>query len=656
MTMINTNIGALRAQNGARTAEAGLSRAMERLSSGLRINSAKDDAAGLAISQRMTANIRGSGVAIRNANDGISMAQTAEGGLSEITNMLQRMRELTVQSANGTNSDSDRVSLQAEMNQLLAEVNNVAKTTTFNGIKLLDGSAKDVKLQTGVNSGETVAISIASTSTKSLGLEGYRVEGQLTTGRVGTLTGLASNDVLINGKAAFSAANVIGGNTAKDLALSVNSNTPLHGVKATAYNTLSGSVTSNSVFAAGDVTINGSSIGAAGSVEELVANINRDAAGVSATLNSNGTIALSNNTGDSIAITGTDPSKAGFVAGNYAGFVALESLNGSDISVQAANAANGVVGGAGTLADVKAFGLNETGNGSSFSSSAVDASALTATDDLAINGVKIGSSSDASALSKAAAINAASATSGVGATARTEAKVSLNLTATPGATDIKINGSVIDLSAATSLNDVVTTINASGVNGVRAAADSDGNLILSSAQGADVVLSDTGAFLTAAVSTSGEAGSGSLATGLTLRGRVTLEAANNGEIRVEGSTASLAKAGLAAQGGNDDLVGGNLNITSQANAAVALKAIDRALDRVSADRGDLGAVQNRLETTVNNLTSVGTNLTAARSRIQDADFAVETTMLAKSQILSQAATAMLAQANQSQQNVLSLLR
>jgi flagellin len=336
--------------------------------------------------------------------------------------------------------------------------------------------------------------------------------------------------------------------------------------------------------------------------------------------------------------------------------VALQSLNGSDISVLAANTANGVPGGAGTLADVKALGLNETSNGTGFSSSAVSASALSASDDLKINGVKIGSSTDASALAKAAAINAASGASGVTASARTQAKVAVDLTATPGAANITINGSVVDLSAATSLSDVVASINASGVNGLRASADQDGNLILTSEQGADIALTDTGAFFTAATSTSGEAGTGALASGLTIRGRLTLDAANNGDIRVEGSTASLAKSGLAAQGGTSDMIGGNLDISSQANAAVALKAIDDALDKVSANRGNLGAVQNRLETTVNNLTNIGTNLSAARSRIQETDFAAETTALAKSQILSQAATAMLAQANQSQQNVMSLLR
>ena len=147
MTVINTNLSALMAQNGQRTSQMGLSMAMERLSTGLRINSAKDDAAGLAISQRMTADVRGLAVAIRNANDGMSLAQTAESAMGEVTNMLQRMRELAVQASNGTVTGDDRAALQAEVSQLTSEIDSIGARTNFNGIKLLDGSAKNVLLQ-----------------------------------------------------------------------------------------------------------------------------------------------------------------------------------------------------------------------------------------------------------------------------------------------------------------------------------------------------------------------------------------------------------------------------------------------------------------------------------------------------------------------------
>lgn len=169
MTVINTNISALTAQSGQRTAQTGLSMAMERLSTGQRINSAKDDAAGLAISQRMTADVRGLAVAMRNANDGMSMAQIAESAMGEVTNMLQRMRELSVQAATGTVGDADRKAMQAEVKQLTNEIDNIGARTNFNGIKLLDGSARNLQLQTGSRAGETVKFGIGSARAADLG-------------------------------------------------------------------------------------------------------------------------------------------------------------------------------------------------------------------------------------------------------------------------------------------------------------------------------------------------------------------------------------------------------------------------------------------------------------------------------------------------------
>src|SRR5690349_9159373 len=186
MTVINTNTAALRAQNGSRVANQALQTAMERLSTGKRINSAKDDAAGLAIASRMTAQVKSMNVAIRNANDGISLAQTAEGALGEVTNMLQRMKELSTQASNGTLSPSDRSTLQAEMTQLIAEVGNISKTANFNGVSLLDGKTGDVTLQTGINAGETISMSMLNTSSEKLGLK-VGVEGPVT----GTVTNTA---------------------------------------------------------------------------------------------------------------------------------------------------------------------------------------------------------------------------------------------------------------------------------------------------------------------------------------------------------------------------------------------------------------------------------------------------------------------------------
>ncbi|MDW7645467.1 MAG: flagellin domain-containing protein [Desulfuromonadales bacterium] len=170
---INTNIGSLNAQRNLNQTQGGLSKAMQRLSSGLRINSAKDDAAGLAISDRMTAQIRGLNQAVRNANDGISLAQTAEGALQETTNILQRMRELAVQSSNDTNSDEDRASLNAEFSQLIEEIDRIADTTSFNGKVLLAGDyasgVGSAVFQVGANSGQTIAINIGNAKASALG-------------------------------------------------------------------------------------------------------------------------------------------------------------------------------------------------------------------------------------------------------------------------------------------------------------------------------------------------------------------------------------------------------------------------------------------------------------------------------------------------------
>ena len=159
---INTNVSSLNAQRNLARTQGELSTSMERLSSGLRINSAKDDAAGLAISDRMTSQIRGLNQAARNANDGISLAQTAEGAMQESTNILQRMRELSVQAANATNSAADRSALQAEVNQLKTEMNRISQSTTFNGLRILDGSFVSQQFQVGPNANETIGVSIQS--------------------------------------------------------------------------------------------------------------------------------------------------------------------------------------------------------------------------------------------------------------------------------------------------------------------------------------------------------------------------------------------------------------------------------------------------------------------------------------------------------------
>ena len=593
----------------ARVPRMALSTAMERLSTGKRIDSAKDDAAGLAIASRMNAEVRGMNVAIRNANDGISLAQTAEGALGEINNMLQRMRELAVQSGNGTNSSSDRAALQAELAQLVAEVDAVSETTAFNGVKLLDGASSDISLQIGTRAMDTLSFAIEAFDSNTLGLSGYAVDGQLTTGRTGTtLTALAVDDVQINGKAAFAIAPVA--NTAGGLADAINTNTGSTGVKATAYNLLTGALPNATTFAAGMLQINGTTVGAAGSVEELVANINRDASGVIAALNDDGTVTLSNNTGANMVVSGTAPTDAGFTTGVYRGFVAITSVSGDPITIAAKNAANGYPGGAGTLADVKQFGLNETGDGSNFVGSAVTsglANVLASTDDLKVNGVVIGKSDTGSAASKAAAINKVSAETGVIASAKTEVKVAFNFSGTSNATATTINGVPINLTAATTLADVVTAINSTGLGSVVASSDDAGNLILTASDGSDIIVADSGGTPKFGTPTTlaGESGAGAIAAGITFGGRISLTSPTGADIRVEGSSATLTKVGLAVQGGASGMLAGAMSIATVNGARAAMEQIDHAIDKVSSARGNLGAVQNRLETRVNVLTSSG---------------------------------------------------
>ena len=676
MSVINTNVKAQYAQNALTVNNRGMANAMQQLSTGKRINGAKDDAAGLAIATRMTADLKGMTMAIKNANDGISMMQTAEGALGEVTNMLQRMRELSVQSSTGSLTANNRVALQKEMDQLIKEIDNVSKTTNFNGIKLLDGTAKGVAIQTGVKENDQISVTIDSASSKSLGLQGFKVEGEVTSGRVVSGTTVAYDDVLINGKNAFSAAtaSVATASGASAVASAINTNVGEHRVTATAFNVLKGSAPTASVFTAADLTINGDAIGAASSVEELVSNINRDAAGVTAVLGNDGTIELSNTTGNDIVIAGTTPGKAGFVAATYSGYLTLNSMDGGDVKILAKNAANGYGStAAGTVGDVKAMGFNESKDGSSYSGGAVDANAITLTTDLRINGVLVGKSDNSSALSKAAAINAISDQTGVTASAMTEVKVTTAIAQVGSASAVLINGKTLDFSGQTQISGVVSVINAGNVNGVKASTDVDGNLLLTSQGGADITVEDTSGFITdiastyepsaTAIGAVTTATAGATAGGETIKGRISLSSSIGSEIRVESlsavaadRTAALALIGMSSQGGSSTMVGGELSIRTQEAAGRAITAIDKAIDNVALSRANLGAFQNRLTASVDNLSTTSTNLSESRSRIADADYASVTTELARQQIIQQAATAMLAQANQQPQTVLALLQ
>jgi flagellin len=466
---INTNISSLTAQRNQSRTQDDLATAIARLSSGLRINSSKDDAAGLAISERMTAQINGLDQAARNANDGISLAQVADGGLSGVNDALQRMRELAVQSANSTNSASDRAALQQEVSQLQAEIDRVATQTQFNGLNLLDGTFTAQQFQVGPNAGQTITVSsIASARSSSLGqYAGFNQTNasigaasnatQATTVTVGGAT-ISLGTIATDAKAianAISAANVSG------LTATANATSVAAGTQALTA-TAAGTAT---------ITVNGLAI----SVNNALGNPTTNRANTVAAINAQSAVT---------GVTATDTGSG----------VALTASDGRNVDL-AFNA--GTATGA-TIAD---FGLNAVGT----------------------------------------------------------------------------YGGTVNLTY-------------QAPNGVA------GNVVFAGAYAATDAIAATGTAISA------------------------------------------------------------IDVSTLNGANAALSAIDAALTQVNSSRAALGAIQNRFSSTISNLQTASENLTASRSRIQDADFAAETANLARDQVLQQAGTAMIAQANQLPQQVLQLLK
>lgn len=679
---INTNVASLNAQRNLGASQSSLATSLQRLSSGLRINSAKDDAAGLAISTRMSAQINGLNQAASNANDGISMAQTAEGAMSQVGDLLLRMRDLAVQSANDSYSDTDRMSLQNEVDQLSAEIDRISGTTEFNGVKLLNGTALNRTFQVGANAGQTISFSINEVSTKSLALNSSSNLGDLNGGRI-SATGAADGDLVINGVAVdFAAASA--DNSIKEFKDAINAVSGQTGVSASAYNIVKGNAGATGVTSGLMITVDAAN-GTAGtavtvdnssSMSELVNNINKQVGGVTATIGTDGGLVLSNDNGGKITISGT-VGGSGLTSGGFEGYLSLKATGGKAVTLSTAS---------GTAASaLNKFGFNSSSGNTGLTSSGVtsaagvDAAAVTtllntaqpsfdpttvATDIMTINGVAVGKTASGSAADKAVAINAISSQTGVKASAETKLYLNLNLdAATVG--DIAINGTVVDLTAGTDVDveDVVTKINASGLQGVIASVDqSTGRLLLTSNSGADIVVENdpaagAGTTITGAA-TSATASFTAVAAGQAIgaRGSITLTGQDGATVRVDGNATGIAKFGLVGQGGNSEAVGGKLSITTTAGASQAITRIDDAIQNLATQRATMGAVQNRLTSTIANLQTSSENLSAARSRIQDTDFAAETAKMTRSQILQQAGTAMLAQANQLPQAVLSLLR
>ena len=677
MASINTNIASLVAQKNMAIQNTKSEQAIERISSGLRINSASDDAAGSAIASKMESQVRSLGVAIRNSHDAISMTQTAEGALGEMENILQRVRELSVQAGNSTLSAADRTAIQSEVTALTAEMDDIAKTTNFNGVSLLNGSNKDVTFQTGINATDFLKVELENASTESLGLTGGSSGvTKLTSERIvaDDKSAVVATDIKINGKnflSATLATLATSTEAAGAVADAINLNTGVHGAVATAFNEVTSSVKATFAQSA-TFTVNAQTIAIATSGEALVADINLQVNGVQARLNSDTSITLFNDDGGEIIVGGTGSADVGFTNATYEGYVTLENIDGSAVSIEAGSAQNGYPSttsadtAAGTSADVVKFNFNETSkDGKSVESNAVSTVKLFDTDLVKINDVLIGSSTSNSAASKAAAINLLTAETGVTANATTQLSVAVRMDTAPTAAAFEVQGVVLDMSAAKNTIGVINIINAStAIGDVVATVSESGRMILTSASGQNITVFTSEDNLTLSVEDGNDS---ALATDPTdtfrAFGTINLSSADGSQIKLsEGNGdaiithAGLLKLGLGGQGEKLSVGAQGLNVTSLVAASSSLAKIDKAIDELSAFRSSFGAVENRIDAKINNMTTLKVNTQAAQSRIEDADFAAETTNMTKAQILTQAATSMLAQANSSKQNLLALLQ
>jgi flagellin len=509
MNSIHTNVSALNAQKNMQIQNERLDQAMERLSSGLRINSAADDAAGSAIASKMEAQVRSLDVAIRNSYDAISMTQTAEGALGEMENVLQRIRELGVQASNSTLSASDRKMIQSEVDALVKEIDNIATSTHFNNVKLLNGENAEVTFQVGINDTNSLSVNLQNSDATSLGLKGASGVTTLTSERLAKTdysaagAAIAAGDVKINGFDALTAdfgdslvATTV--NTAKKYADAINLNTGTHGAEANAFNTLT-SAAMGTFNMTQTFTINDATVALASSYAELTQNINEAVSGVEAKLNSDNTITLSNTTGADIEM-GANAATLGFTQGTYAGFIELSNLDGSQVTIEAASPTNGYTGGSGTIADVNALGFNEFSEAGVLEGNTVSGTALVA-NELKINDVFIGESLSGSATHIAAAINDQTSEHGVTADANNAVTLTFDFEAQPSSNGaFKLNGQAVDLTTATSAASVVTAINNAAIGDLRAeATEKAGTIKLSSESGVDIVVSNSdNDFLTAA--------------------------------------------------------------------------------------------------------------------------------------------------------------
>ncbi len=548
---VNTNITSLGVQKNLNRASDALSTSMSRLSSGLKINSAKDDAAGMQIANRLGNQVKGLNVAIANANNGVSIAQTAEGAMQESTNLLQRLRELALQSANGDKSAADRVSLQQEFTAKVGELTRISQTTTFGGRNLLDGSFNNIGFQVGANANET--ISFGMTDISATGLKGSYSEAKV---NGAAMTGLSATSIGsplsagVTGAAAVTA-------LAADGKLTIN---------GTDVNLTTGATGTDIAKAINDAGISGVSASVDASSKLTIKSANAD-------------LVLA---GDAAVLTSTSLTAATTTAANTLVPAGTISVNGQDVAMLATDKVSDVLTKISAVAGIATAAIN---NGR-----------VEVTSD---NGKDVVLSNKTSG-----ALSALGLSSGT-----SQAKLGAD-------TSINLNGVEVKFKKGDTTDSIVSSIN-SASTGVTASKNTDGTLALFANK--DIVVAD------------GSAGTGLASLGLT--------------------AAKGTKAATTLETTVSDL-----SILSAATSQQAVQALDGALQQIDSQRSQLGAVQNRFASTVANLQSISQNSTAAKGRVEDADFASEAAELTKQQTLQQASTAILSQANQLPSAVLKLLQ
>ncbi|MDI6747144.1 MAG: flagellin [Rhodocyclaceae bacterium] len=642
--VINTNISSLNAQRNLNTSQSALATSLQRLSSGLRINSAKDDAAGMAISERFTTQIRGLNQAIRNANDGISLAQTGEGALAEITQNLQRVRELAVQSANATNSDSDRAALNLEVQQRLSEIDRIATQTSFNSRNILDGTFGSAAFQIGANVGQTINVSLGAASNMR----------QSAIGSIATAASANLSTVITAGTT---------GTTGSAATYTIDATNLIADYSSVTTPATPGTLTLGA-FAAG---ADGTGIVAADDDQTITFTSGTDTFDVVAVPSANDTAITAANFAAGFVTAGFDASGTGTVAGFTlslggeanitdaitAGTLTVNRADGEDFSAVMNN--NLTAGDASTIVGL-ADGVTATvTNGTPESTSTAANRTFTITDPEA-NAITVTLNSDITnatdflaAITGATGYGAATFTAAAGTGNQIVITDASNFTgsfAIGGANAALITAEVVAGGTAAGVTDVPT------VPGASVTVNNDFSIQLGTATAVNVA---NGTYTTAqslvdAMNTA--MGGNASASYDSTSGRISI---NSGVAITIGGTTGLTTLGFAAS----TAVSGSLDgadVLNVANSNTMMQRIDSALTTVSTQRSTFGAIQNRFESVITNLSATTENLTAARSRIQDTDFAAETAQLTRNQILQQAGVAMLAQANALPNNVLTLLR